>query len=116
MNTPSRTNPAYAYLAYRRAIVGQVVALLKKDYTSAFGGPPDNVIVSEDVFRDEAEVPEAEIHRFINELQQTEESLRLELLKFEFVKRGEQRGGSDQPQAASSPGVGKPKGKSRKNG
>ena len=124
MNTPAvtRTNPAYAYLAYRKAIVGHVVAMLVKDCTSALGEPEQH-ISSEDVFRDEAEVPEREIHQFINELQQQEESLRLEMLKFDFVKRegtasGEERQqGPTQGQPAPAPVKtgSKPKGRPRKS-
>ena len=83
----ARTNPAYATLAYRKAVVGHLITYLVKDYTSARGGEPAETITSEDVFREDDEVPESEIHRYIQELQQEEESTRLQMLKFDFVER-----------------------------
>ena len=87
---PTRTNPAYAALAYRKAIVAELVARLQHDYTAAMGENPSRVIISDEVPKVDSEVPEEEIGMYIEELQQEEESLRLELLKFDFVRRDEQ--------------------------
>lgn len=87
MRRPTRTNPVYAQLAFRRAIVGHVVSLLNSDYTTAQGGDePDKVIHAQDVFPEDNPVPEDEIQGYISELELEDEELRLEMLKFDFVK------------------------------
>jgi hypothetical protein len=85
------TNPAYAALAYRRAVLGEVVSLLSREYTEQNGVPAKGVIYAEEISRSDSEVPQEEIGRFMEELQQEEESLRLELAKFDFVRRDEQK-------------------------
>ncbi len=101
-----RTNPAYAALAYRKAILGEVIARLTVDYTAAMGNNPSRVIVCEEVLREDSDVPPGEIGSYLEELQQQEESLRLELLKFDFVRRDEQKAKQvrkpQQPKAATS--------------
>lgn len=98
---PTRTNPAYAALAYKKAILGEVIARLSGEYTAAMGDQPSRVIVSDDIVREDSEVPEEEIGAFIEQLQQEEESLRLQLLKFDFVRRDEpsEQTGIRQPKA-----------------
>lgn len=102
-----RTNPAYAALAYRKAIIGQVIADLTAHYTSAMGDDPKRVIICEEVLHADAEVPVEEIGMFLGELHQQEETLRLELLKFEFVRRKDEQKAEQvrkpkQPKAAAS--------------
>lgn len=87
--SPQRTNPVYAQLAYRKAILGEVITFLTNTFTTAYNDEPAKTIVSEDVFREDSDVPLEDVGGYILELQQEEESLRLELAKFEFVKRGE---------------------------
>lgn len=87
MNT--RTNPAYAHLAYRKAVLGRVVQFLSDEFLARTSDEPKDVVLCEDVFRDDSEVPMGNIEEYIEELQQEEESLRLELSRFEFVKRGD---------------------------
>ena len=86
MNHPTRTNPEYAAMAYRKALLSECVSFLKS-YTALMGGEPKGKIVSEDVVRDDSEVPQEEILEFITGLQQESEGLRLEMAKFDFVKR-----------------------------
>lgn len=92
MRRPTRTNPVYAQLAFRRAIVGHVVSLLNSDYTTAQGGDePDKVIHAQDVFPEDNPVPEDEIQGYISELELEDEELRLEMLKFDFVKQDDKK-------------------------
>ncbi len=112
---PTHTNPAYAVLAYRKAIVGEIIARLQHEYTSAMGEDPSKTIFAEEVPKIDSEVPEEEIGSYIEELQQEEESLRLELLKFDFVRRDEQEAKQvrkpQQPKAAAGKRVAATKGK-----
>jgi hypothetical protein len=85
-----RTNPAYAYLAYRRAIIQQQIHYLQSQYTSVDGTEPKDRMICEEVFQSDAEVPEREIIQFIEELQEKDAHLGLEMNKFEFTKREEQ--------------------------
>lgn len=84
-----RTNPAYVTLAYRKAVISETIARLM-EYTSSMGTKPNRVIISDEVLREDSEVPEREIVGYIEGLQQEEESIRLEMLKFDFVRRDEQ--------------------------
>jgi hypothetical protein len=99
---PSRTNPEYAAMAYRRAIIGNCIAHLMT-LTSSMGEEPKGKIISEDVVREDSVVPEDEINDYIFELKQEHESLQLEMAKFEFVKREDddkKRNGKKQAEAA----------------
>lgn len=90
MSLPTRTNPVYAQLARRRAILVHVTSLLSSDYTSAMGdAQPEKVIHAEDVFPEDNPVPEEDIQGYISELELEGEKLRLEMLKFNFVKQDE---------------------------
>ncbi len=82
-----RTNPVYRELAHQKAIVAELIDVLRTKYTPAFGDEPDQKIVCEDVFRDDSEVPQDSIEDFIGVLSKQEADLDLELNKFEFVKR-----------------------------
>lgn len=89
---PTRTNPAYAHIAYKKAILDHVVTLLQTEFTTAYGDEePNQVILSEDVFREDSQVPEEEIHEFIADLQQQSESLRLDLRKFTFTQHDQEQ-------------------------
>ncbi len=83
----TRTNEAYAHLAYKRAVVAYLSNHLQSRCTSAFGDDPAQVIVSEDVFREDSEDPPEFIQRNIEKLAKEEESLRLEMNKFQFTKQ-----------------------------
>lgn len=92
-----KTNPAYLQLAYEKAIVGDIIQLLRDKYTGAFGGDPEKTIICEDVLRDDSEVPPWAIEDFIDNLTRKEAELNLELNRFEFVKRE----GEDEPSVTS---------------
>lgn len=95
------TNPAYAYLAYRRAIMLATINHLRETYTTINGTDPKGTIVCEEVFQADAEVPNDEILQFIEELQEREAHLKLEMNKFEFIKKDD---GEDQEQKAAPSG------------
>lgn len=101
-----KTNPAYLELAYRKAIVGEVIQLLRAQYTPAYGDEPEKTVVCEDVFRDDSEVPQAYLEDFIADLTKQEADLDLELNRFEFVRRQEEHGSSvSSAKAAKGGGV-----------
>jgi len=87
-----RTNPAYAHIAYRKAILGRTIQFLSDNFLALSADEPKDVILCEDVFREDSEVDIRSIEEYIEELQQEEESLRLELAKFDFVKKDEHEG------------------------
>jgi hypothetical protein len=82
-----RTNPAYATLAYRRAIVHAMVTHLREEYMALSSSSPAKEMFSEDVFREDSQVPTEAIQQVIEELEQEGEHLRLELAKFKFDKQ-----------------------------
>lgn len=86
MSHMNRTNPAYAYLAYRRATLQHIINLLIRDYVAPNGQAANKQIYSDEVMRGDAEVPMPEIVRFIEELQQEDAELLLEMNKFDFRK------------------------------
>ena len=53
------------------------------------GDEPEKVIHAEDIFPEDNPVPEEVINEFVNELELEGEELRLEMLKFNFVKQDE---------------------------
>lgn len=85
MSAPVRPS-SYTALAYRRALLQQCIAHLTS-YTAVMGSRPVGEIISDDLIRSESIVPEEVIDEFIIELQQEEETVRLELSRFEFVKK-----------------------------
>lgn len=108
-----RTNPAYLELAYKKAVVVELMNVLREKYTPAFGDTPDKTIICEDVFRDDSEVPQDAIEEFIKELAVQESKIDLELNRFEFVKRGEDGNVSGQKAAKGNGRSGKAGGKAK---
>jgi len=84
MTRTQRTNPAYAFIAYRRAILKHVSALLTRDYCSLPNEEPAKHIYSDEVFTCDREVPSEDIGLFIEDLEREDAKLLLELNKFEF--------------------------------
>lgn len=82
-----RTNPAFAHLAYRRSIVVALVDELRENYMALSGDNPKKSIICPDVLQEDATVPEDEYLSVIEELELEAETLRLELMKFQFTKR-----------------------------
>jgi len=84
MANTNRTNPAYAYLAYRRAIINHVTHLLVTDYVAPTDGEANESIFSDDVFKTDSQVPISEVKQYLEELQIEDARLQLEMNKFEF--------------------------------
>ena len=76
----------YAHLAYRKALLAECISHLRV-FTSIGGMAPKGKVTSEDVLRDDRDVPEEVILKFIIGLQQESESVSLERAKVDFVKR-----------------------------
>lgn len=81
-----KTNPAYAELAYKKALLGEAIDHFGR-FTEALGLPAQGEIHSEDLIRSDSKVPESVINAFIIELRQERESVMLEMARFDFVKR-----------------------------
>jgi hypothetical protein len=92
-----RTNPAYAHLAYRRAIVVKLLDYLREEYLTLSSAEPRNELICDEVFSADAVVPAAEITLVAEELEQESEHLRLELGKFTFGKVQEEHGLFNRP-------------------
>jgi hypothetical protein len=82
-----KTNPAFAHLAYRRAVIVQLVQDLRDNYMQLSDPEPKRTIVSDDVFRDEATVPQEELVSVMQEMELEAENIRLEMLKFTFTRK-----------------------------
>jgi hypothetical protein len=82
----NRTNPAYAYLAYRKAIIGHTITYLLSNVVGSEGLDATVRIVSDDVFREDEDVPTEEVQSYVDELQEEEARLSLEMSQFEFVR------------------------------
>lgn len=87
MARPTRTNPAYAYLAYRRTVLKNTISWLTSEYVGLDGISPRSTLICEEVFRDDSEIPPEEILSFVEELQEEEARVQLELNKFDFVRK-----------------------------
>ena len=86
-----RTDPAYAQLAYRRAVVKYLHNHVLTVLVGADGLPPQDQIISEDVFREDSEVPQEVLMSYAEELQVEEAELDLELKKYQLVRSGNGR-------------------------
>lgn len=86
MSRPTKTNPAYAAIAYRKAIVQYVAEHIKAQFIGVTGEPP-NRLLCEEVFPVDAEVPVEDIQQYYAELAEEEGKLDLELNKFEFMRK-----------------------------
>lgn len=84
--TPLKTNPAYAHLAYRKAITKSLAIHLHRTFLGDELGEPQGVIISEDVFSVDQQVPVEEVQRFIEELNDNVAKLDVELSKFSLTR------------------------------
>jgi hypothetical protein len=90
MTKTHKTNPQYAAIAYRRTLLHNVITYLKRNYVGLDSDPKDQLIC-EEVFHVDRVVPPEEIDEFIEELENEEESLRLELGRFEFTRKSDEQ-------------------------
>lgn len=95
-----KTNPEYAKLAYRKTILTETVALLRRNFV------PDDVteqplrtLVCEDVFQVDAVVPVEGFADFVEELEEQIKSLGHEMKQFELRKRTDEPATKQAPKA-----------------
>lgn len=82
----TRTNPAYAALAWRRTIIHQTITYLKREYVGVDEDPKQKMIC-EEVLAADSVVPIEEVANYLQELEREKHELTLELGKFEFTRR-----------------------------
>jgi len=80
----TRTNPAYAALAYRKAVVRALVNHLREDYMALSSTAPNKELYSDDVYKIDSLVPPEAIQGIVEELEQEEQCVKLEMAKFTF--------------------------------
>lgn len=86
MNTPTKTNPAYAALAYRRTILNEVVFHLRRKFLGVDGDPQSKLVCEEVLYTDHI-VPLVEVEAFVDDLIDEEAQLSIEMGQFEFKQR-----------------------------
>jgi hypothetical protein len=102
MSKPTKTNPAYASLAYRKAILQWVSSSIRNRLLGVTGDPPE-ALLCDDVFPVDAEVPADELVEYIGELNEEEARLGLEMNKFEFTRRSDAKPEQSQRQQQKKP-------------
>lgn len=80
----TRTNPAYATLAYRKSVVRALVNHLREDYLALSSSTPSKELYCEDVYKVDSLVPPEAIQGIVEELEQEEQNIKLEMAKFSF--------------------------------
>lgn len=85
MPRPLRTNPAYAHLAYQKALANRVIGFLRRTYVGDELTDPREILVCEDVFQQDQQVPQEEVVHFIEKLTEQVASLEMELRRFQLV-------------------------------
>jgi len=99
-----KTNEAYASLAYRRTIIHGVMTYLRRQFLGLDGEPKEKM-TCEEVFQVDSMVPPEEVGYYIEELEEVEASLKLEMSKFEFTRRGKDEQQQQQQKAGTKPEV-----------
>jgi hypothetical protein len=92
MPQPTKTNPAYAHLAYQGAIRDAVIELVMERYVGNEAAPPEQEIECAQLVREDAIVPLDEILHFVNELKDGKLVIDRELGRFEFTRRDDEQG------------------------
>jgi hypothetical protein len=87
-----KTDPEYARIAYRKSIVSELKDHLRGRYLALSSVNPEDTILCTDVFSQDSNVPVEEVQAVVEELEQEEESLRLQLARFSFRKQDENNG------------------------
>lgn len=95
--TPLKTNPAYAHLAYRKAITLRVASFLHRQFLGDERTTAVEVLTSDEVFPADAVVPLEEIQKYIESLMEEEASLTLQLGRFALTEEVR-----NEPQATQS--------------
>lgn len=102
MSTTSRTNPAYAHLAYQAAIAEQAIEDLLEKYVGNEVSSPAEEIECGSVVHGDMVVPQDEVLHFVNLLKTHKAQIDKELSRFEFVRKDD---GQDLSHSALRPGV-----------
>lgn len=102
MSGPLRTNPAYAHLAYQKAINTRLITFLRRTYIGDELTSPREILVCEEVFQQDQKVPQEEVMHRIQELTQKNADLDLELRKFQLVSPIQQRNQHEQKRPKGS--------------
>lgn len=105
----TKTNPAYAHLAYRRSIVVQLMDELRENYVALSSETPKKEILCGDVYQEDAIVPFDEIQLVISELEEEARGLEFQMRKFTFTQGEITHGLLSSTKATESDGGGKPK-------
>lgn len=82
----SNTNPAYAHLAYKRAVLEHVTNYLLEGYVGTDDSPP-NLIDCPYVAQSDRSVPRDEVVHFIDQLRISTARVEDEMNRFDFVRR-----------------------------
>lgn len=99
-----KTNPEYAALAYRKAILTETVTMLRRHYVSDdMGHPPQRTLQSGEVLRDDSEVPQEHFYQFITELETKAAEVDLEMRSFEFKRKNVTTAEPPRPQSSQVP-------------
>jgi hypothetical protein len=110
MPLPLRTNPSFAYLAYRKTIINRTIVFLRRQYLPDEQSQPREVLVCEEVFPVDSHTPPEEVQNYIEHLTEEVAELDRQIRGFEFVspKQGqhEQKKQKGQGQQHSKSGSG----------
>ena len=98
MTKTIRTNPAYAHLAYRKAILQHTINYLMDDYVGRDGESPKGTIFCDEVFKEDSEIPSEDIYEIVEDLRIEVANVELELSMFEFTRRGDDKLFSKKPE------------------
>ncbi len=84
----SNTNPAYAHLAYKRALLEYVTNYLLENFVGTDDHPPQ-LVDCPYIARSERAVPRDEVVHFIDQLRITTARVEDEMNRFDFVRRND---------------------------
>lgn len=82
-----RTNPEYAALAYRKAVLQDVIIYLQRQYLGVGGLDPKGQLYTEDLFKTDCEVPEDHVNEVVIDLMLQKQRVQLEMDQFIFGKK-----------------------------
>jgi len=85
MSKPLRTNPVYAHLAYRKAILTRAAVFIRRTYLGDELTDPKEVLVCEDVFPQDAQIPQEEFQHYLEHLNEEIADVSRQLSRFQLV-------------------------------
>jgi hypothetical protein len=111
------TNPDYKKLAYRRALLTEVMAQLKRNYMpDDTGRPPPKTLRCEHLFGGDAEVPPEAVSDLFGELYKQATDVAVEMTNYNFTRTNTSEPKQAEPkepknERVASPKAAKPRGK-----